>query len=343
MRFENLMIDSLACVLPPEIRSSEEIEVELKSVYDRLGLNIGRLELMTGIRERRFWKRGFRPSDGAVAAAEKALATGDVSRQDIGCVAMCSVCRDCLEPATAAFVHHRLGLGDDAILFDLSNACLGVLTAMTTVGCMIEQGRIKAGLIVAAEDGRGLVENTIRKLLDDESITRQSIKPYFASLTIGSGAFAMVLTRGNLTSKQWAVRAESTMANTNGVELCQGGEDLGGLMMSTNSEELMREGVAVAHHNWIRFLKTSGWKTEMIDKFFTHQVGAAHRKLLFETLRLDKKKDCPTVEFLGNSGSTACPTAFALAMERGEFEAGEKVALLGIGSGIVSTMIGVEL
>ena len=74
----------------------------------------------------------------------------------------------------------------------------------------------------------------------------------------------------------------------------------------------------------------------------THQVGSVHRKLLFETLALDPARDFPTVETLGNTGSAALPVSFSLAEEAGFLRPGQRVAMLGIGSGLSSLMLGVE-
>ena len=78
-----------------------------------------------------------------------------------------------------------------------------------------------------------------------------------------------------------------------------------------------------------------------VDRTVTHQVGSAHRRLLLETLGLDPEQDYPTVETLGNIGSVSLPITFALAEEAGFIEPGQKVAMLGIGSGLHCSMLGV--
>jgi len=54
VRFKNVYIEGLAYHLPKNIVSSEDLEKRLAPVYDRLKLPFGRLEMMTGIKERRF-------------------------------------------------------------------------------------------------------------------------------------------------------------------------------------------------------------------------------------------------------------------------------------------------
>ncbi len=73
MRFERTCLASFGCLLPEEVVTSAELERRLAPVYERLRLHEGRLELMTGIRERRFWEPGALPSDGSTRAGRLAL------------------------------------------------------------------------------------------------------------------------------------------------------------------------------------------------------------------------------------------------------------------------------
>ena len=155
----------------------------------------GRLELMSGIRERRFWPKGTRPSDGAVLAGKKAISASSIPPEELDCLIFTSVSRDMMEPATASFVHRQLGLPERCLVFDISNACLGFLDGMIFLANMIELGQVKCGLLVAGETAENLLESTINNLIADSTLTRRSIKYSFASLTIGSGAVALVMTR----------------------------------------------------------------------------------------------------------------------------------------------------
>ena len=113
-------------------------------------------------------------------------------------------------------------------------------------------------------------------------------------------------------------------------------------LMWTDSESLMNEGIKTAKSGFDRFLHETDWTRDAIDKTFCHQVGKMHEKLLFETLELDKSINYSTLEQLGNTGSAALPTAASLGIENGHVAPGERVALLGIGSGINTIMLGVE-
>lgn len=342
VHFKNVAIESIAYCLPEEVRTSASIEAQLAPLYDRLSLPKGRLELMTGIRERRFFPSEMPASVASAKAGTRVLKKSSFQREQIDLLIHSAVCRDRLEPATAAYVHGLLKLPGTTQIFDLSNACLGFLNAMLVAGSMIESTQIKRALICSGENGRPLVENTLKQLMRPE-LTRQSIKPYFANLTIGAGAVAAVLSHKDLLEvpcPQVTVAVVETDSSYN--ELCQGDNNGPTLDMLTDSEELLVAGVGLAKRAWTRFTKAGGWTIHSPDRIITHQVGKAHSRALFEALGLPPEKNFSTFETLGNVGSVSCPITLAIAMEQGAYVPGQKAALMGIGSGLSSIIMALE-
>ncbi len=343
MKFENVCIESLAVALPDESWSSAQIEERLRPLYERLKLPAGRLELMTGIRERRMWPAGMRPSDASAAAGKAVLAKSKLKAEQVELFIHAAVSRDMLEPATASFTHRKIGLPATAQIFDVSNACLGFLNSLTVAAGLIESGQIRCALVVAGENGRPLVEQTLTTLLE-QPLTRNEIKPYFANLTIGSGAVAAVVCHRSLI-KGHAHRLLGGVARaaTQHSELCQG--DTHGaeaLAMQTDSEQLLVAGVALAQETWREFASAAGWSADSFDRFICHQVGSTHRRKLYETLGLDLTKDFSTFETLGNTGSVALPATLSAAVDAGAVKEGSRVGLLGIGSGLNCLMLALE-
>ncbi len=342
--FTNVCLHTFGYEIPPRILSSADIEKKLASVYDRLRLPDGRLEMMSGIRQRRLWEPGTRPSQAAALAGQKTIDQAGIDPAQIQCLLFTSVSRDMMEPATASFVHHALGLPPECLVLDISNACLGFLDGMVLLGSMIELGQVENGLVVSGETAEELVESTIETLVEDKSLTRKSIKPAFASLTIGSGCVALYMSRcSEKTSDRPRLVHHAWLANTDFSDLCLGGQTVPQTtLMATDSEELLVQGIETAQRTWARFSSSSGWLEEDIDCYFCHQVGSAHARLLFERLGLSPEKNFETLPFLGNVGSVSAPITMAMAMEKQRFKPGMKGALLGIGSGINCMMLGVE-
>ena len=351
MLFQHVSLLSVGYVLPPLIVTSTDIENRLEHVYTRLKLPEGRLEGMSGIRERRLWEPNTRISDMSARSCQRALEAAGIPANEVQCLIHASVCREFLEPATACRVHHLVGLPENAWVYDVSNACLGVMNGAVQIAQLIESGVIRAGLVVGTEDCRGLLDATIQQLSHDTTLTRQSIKPAFASLTIGSGSCAWLLGDSRLFGAGGnhlgaPIRGAVAVARTQHHALCQSDTDAAGSsmqpIMNTDSELLLEAGVATGAAAFELLLKELRWSREQIDSTVCHQVGSAHRKRMLETLRLPLEKDFSTFEKLGNTGSVALPTALGTGLQEAYFQPGTKTALLGIGSGLNSIMMGLE-
>ncbi|MCG8525993.1 MAG: 3-oxoacyl-ACP synthase III [Opitutales bacterium] len=342
MIFNNVVLESIGLHLPEEIRSSESIERAIEGVYRKFKVSVGRLELMTGIRERRIWDVPFVPSQESSQAAKKALGKSKISRDKIGLLVHGGVCRDRLEPATAAYVHGELALSSSVQFIDVSNACLGFVNGMLIAASMIESGTIESALIVTAEGSRELLENTI-ETINNKPLSRKELKSYFANLTIGSGAVAAVLCSKELSPDSPQLIGGVVGADSNHNELCEGGSNRQGHEMMTDSEALLKAGIGLAKQTWKSFKHVTGWNDPMINHYICHQVGKMHQSALYDALKIDSKKDFSTYPTLGNMGSAALPGTLAKAMEQEIFRKGEKVALLGIGSGISSIMLGLQI
>lgn len=347
MRFDNVCLESIGFALPEEVITSQQIEETLATVYDRLGFPPGRLEWMSGVSQRRLWPRGFRVSDASVISGEKAIEASGIDRADIGLLIHASVCRDFLEPATASRVHHLLKLPASCLVYDVSNACLGLLNGMIQIATSIQAGIIKAGMVVGTESSRNLLEATLKMLTTRNDLTRHTIKPSFASLTIGSGSCAIVMAHESISRSGSRMHTAVAQAHTEHHDLCHSDEDQAGAgmmpLMETDSEQLLVAGVATGQAAFSRFLSEQGIDTTKIDRTVCHQVGSAHRKLMLQTLGLNTETDYATFPWLGNTGSVALPLTLAMAGRSGFMSRGEQVALLGIGSGINSLMLGLSL
>ncbi|MCT4641558.1 MAG: 3-oxoacyl-ACP synthase III [Bacteriovoracaceae bacterium] len=339
--FKNVVIDSYSYIDPKIFLTSEEFEAKLSSVYERLKLPFGRLELQTSIKSRGMWQSGTRPSDISSMAAKKLLKDNNIDPKSIDLLIHSSVCRDFLEPSTSSYIHNNLDLSPHCISYDLSNACLGFVNAMDLAAKQIEAGFIKKALIVTGENSGPLIEQTIKRLNEDTSITRKSIKKFFANLTIGSAGCAFLLTHKDLSSSSITIDNSLSLTDSKSSNLCQGNGSIDNLMMETDSTTLLHAGVELASKTWMDYKSNFNIDNDHFSHFITHQVGIAHTALLFDKLEIDINKNHYTFFKYGNTGSAAVPLTFIKAMENSKISKGQKVCLMGIGSGLHSIMMGI--
>jgi len=373
MRYTQVHIEAIGYELPPMVVSTAELEARLQPVYEALHLQPGQLELLTGINERRWWEPGYPLSEGAAAAARKALAVADLDPTQVDVLIYAGVCREQFEPATACAVAARLGIGGHALVYDLSNACLGVLNGVLDIANRIELGQARAGLVVSAETAREINENVIDQIIRTRSL--ELFRASIATLTGGSGAVAVLVVSEELSRHKrrkvlggvaqaapeyhalcrWGMRSllpatvhtVEKLFGTQAGALLQRGLDFGLKhvmvpFMETHAGELLKYGIELGLRTWKRFLSTFGWAVEEIDKVICHQVGAVHRETMLRAFGIPPEKDFSTYPYLGNMGTVSLPLTAALAEEREFLQPGDRVGWLGIGSGLNCLMLGLE-
>jgi 3-oxoacyl-[acyl-carrier-protein] synthase-3 len=198
MKYSRVFIDAIGYELPPIVVTSGELEARLRTLYQALRIPEGQLEALTGIAERRWWEPGFHVSQGAIAAARKALQATGIAARSLDALLYAGVCREQFEPATACSVAAGLGVSPSAAVYDISNACLGVLNGMLDIANRIELGQIRAGMVVSCETAREINDIMIERMLEAKSM--EMFRTSLATLTGGSGAVAVLLTDGSFPS-----------------------------------------------------------------------------------------------------------------------------------------------
>ena len=101
-------------------------------------------------------------------------------------------------------------------------------------------------------------------------------------------------------------------------------------------------GVDLGLKTWTSFLSRVGLAPDQIDKVICHQVGKGHREQVLQALGIAADRDFCTYPYLGNIGTVSLPITAAIADERGFLLKGDRVALLGIGSGLNCLMLAVD-
>ncbi len=325
-RPSNTAVLSVCAIDAPVVVTSDELDARLEDTYARVGLRPGMLEKLAGIHERRWWSEGVTFADGAAMAGEKALADSGVDPARVGLMVNTSVSRAHLEPSTAVGVHHAIGLPSSCQNFDVSNACLGFVNGMQLAAAMIDTGQIDYALVVNGEDARTIHESTIARLNRPTSTAREVLSQ-FASLTLGSGAAAMVLGRADAHPEGHRVVGGVTRAASEHHELCVGDVD----EMHTDTKGLLDAGLDLSAALWDDAADQFDWADGM-DSYVIHQISQVHTQALCARLGIDPERVPRTFPTRGNIGPASVPTTLAAQAET--LEAGQRVLLMGIGSGL---------
>lgn len=348
MRYSHVCIESWGTVLPKRILTSSDIEKKLTPLMAKLELPSGFFEIFTGIKERRLWENGTLPSQMSTQAAQNALQREKIKNSEIECLLHVSVSRDYLEPATAATVHDNLKLNPSAMYFDISNACLGFLNGIFVLSNMIELGQIKRGMLVGTESSQKMIDMTLKKILDSPALSLQEAALYLPSLTLGSGAAALILAHDSVSKTKHKLLDGISRTASQFNHLCRAFPDTGllnpipNLSMKTQANELMQEAAKLAKTTWGEFKKEIQWEDKDIHHIFSHQVGRTPREEMIKALGVPSDKDYFTFDRLGNMGSCALPITFAMGIEKRNVKKDDHVVLMGFGSGINCLFFGIR-
>ncbi|MCK5313043.1 MAG: 3-oxoacyl-ACP synthase III [Desulfobacteraceae bacterium] len=348
MRYSKVFIEAFGYELAPNVLTTDEIEERLKPFYDVTDFNPGQILALTGIKERRCWDIDHSISEEAVKAGQKAIDESGISPDQIDSLVFCGVCKEGFEPATSCSIADNLNISKDAHIYDVSNACLGVISGMIQVANAIELGQIKAGLVVSCETSRQIIDSTIDEI--NENKTLAFYKETLATMTGGSGAVAVLLTDGSFSNNNSKHQIKGAVIK-NSIQhhnLCSWGFSEKGMpvnskiIMRTQANSVLENGTKLVVETFTKFLQEFKLSPDNIDKFIGHQVGAVHHQSFYKALGIDIKKDFATFPYLGNIGSVSLPITAAIADERDFLQKDDLVCFIGVGSGLNCLVMGIK-
>ncbi|MFI1918945.1 3-oxoacyl-ACP synthase III family protein [Nocardia sp. NPDC020380] len=305
------------------------------------------LERVSGVRHRRRCAPDEDSFSVAAAAARSALDNSRYDAADLDVIISCSITRIrdgefTVEPSFALMLRNELGAAD-AIHFDVSNACAGMLSGVLVLDRMIRAGIVKRGLVVSGEYITPIADTAVREM-------SEKYDPQFASLTVGDGAAAVVLD-GDGTPDEGIDYIE---LNTSAAfaQLCLGmpSDRSSGIALYTDNR---------AMHNEQRYLlwttrqqdflksRNSTFADECYDYVIHHQFSAPAVELINKIAEREFDATVPpgpaVLERYGNTASTSHFVVLHDALKQQRITSGAKVLMVPAASGVVAGFLSVTL
>ncbi|MCI2261018.1 MULTISPECIES: 3-oxoacyl-ACP synthase III [Xanthomonas] len=333
MLFTNVSIAGLAHIDAPHTLTSKQINARLQPTLDRLRIRADVLGDIAGVHARRMWDQDLQASDVATLAARKAMSDAGIEAGQVGLLVNTSVSRDYLEPSTASIVAGNLGVSEQCMTFDVANACLAFINGMDIAARMIERGEIDYAMVVDGETANLVYEKTLERMASQD-LTADAFRDEMATLTLGCGAVAMVMARTDLAPDAPRYRGGVTRSATQWNSLCRGNMD----RMVTDTRMLLIEGLKLGQKTFAAARQALGWAVDELDQFVIHQVSLPHTKAFMKSFGIDQKKVMTIFGEYGNIGPASVPIVLSKLRELGRLKKGDRIALMGIGSGLNCSM-----
>ena len=316
-------IAGIGAYLPPQRVHSDDLMREVRC--DRFGIPDNYISKHIGITERRWADHSQNPSELATLASEVALRNSGVTADEIDLIVFAGISKDCEEPSTAHFVQNNLG-AKNAICMDVSNACLGFLTAMSIADAFIAGGRASSVLVCTGEMQSRVIKEGMSRVW--EITGKEEFREKLGFLTAGDGGGAMVIQASDGDSQGW----KWLKFHSNGVHahLCQYRLDFDGIHGQMLMKEISREIVEMHSKNIGYAYEKLEWTPGDVDKLYCHQVGERPHRWMVKLAGKEAESAPTTYEKFGNLTSATFP----INMHINPPSRGEKLLLLGTGSGL---------
>ena len=328
-------IESIGIKLPEKIVSTAEIMSSLKFSKPV------QLERLTGIANRHVCSEKEDSLTLAVDAALDCLKYSAYKSEDIEMIICCSISKyinglnHVYEPAFSLLIKQKLG-NKKALVFDVSNACAGMMTGVFIANNYISLGIVSNCLVVSGEYISSLSTNAIQNI-------DSQYHPEMASLTVGDAGAAVILDKCISTGDNFSALEMVTLSQYS--NLCVGHQSTRqpGGVMKTQMKKIHDVSIENAPIEIEKALEKAGLKMRQIDFLIPHQtaklsIQSGARKLA----DYFNEKPGETVVNIGETGNTASTTHFITLykyLQEGRFKKGNKIMLLGFASGLIIGVI----
>lgn len=326
-------IESLGLELPSTRLSTAELLASC-----RRGFRVD-LEGLTGIRERRVCAEGEDSFTLAIDAASDCLAHSRHEPRDLEVLISCGITKYKgresyrFEPPLSLAVKEAIG-ASQALHFDITNACAGMLTGVSILNEFIRAGSVRCGMVVSGEYISSISSNATRHV-------RGLFSRELASLTVGDAGSALILERAPEGSV--GVEACELLTHARHDRLCIGGAcpDGPGASMKTRPRKLHDVAIRVGVSVMRKALERSGLeRMDQIDVMIPHQtsIRAIHagRKYSQAELGSFARDVVVNVDRYGNTASTTLFMALYQCLEERRLRPGQRVMLMSYASGVVA-------
>ena len=328
----NTIIESLGVYLPPREVSTAEV---LEGCQQQIRFP---LEKITGIESRRMAGEEEFSIDLAKKAVQDCLDHSKYSPSDIDLLVCCNISRFddrnllSFEPSTSARLKVHFGF-DQAIAFDLSNACAGMFTGIFLVDNLLKTGAVRRAMVVSGEYITHLTQTAQREI---ESFMDTRI----ACLTLGDAGAAIILENGTGTDTGFHQIHIQSLGRYSPFCIGKPAES-GDWIMYTDSVNMADAAISSGANHALSVLAKAAWPPDSFQHLIMHQtskmtLNSAKREI---NKRLNGQicRDDNTVNNLTNRGNTASTShmvALADQIQNEAIQAGDKIVFSIAASGL---------
>lgn len=272
----------------------------------------------TGIHSRYIATEEQVTSEIALYAALNAIDEANINPEEIDMIIFCTITPDKLCPSTACVLQDKLK-AYNAVCFDLVAACAGFVFGLATAYQYISTGMYKTVLVVGAD------------LLS--RFTDYSNKS--SSILFGDGAGAVII-RASDENSFFNFKLGSDGSLREMIYIPSSGTEKSDEKpyLTLKGKEVFKWAVNNIPDIITESVDEAGLKISEIDSFLIHQANKRISKAIMERLNISEKKFPCNISEYGNTSAASIPILLSQSVKNGKIKKGNKVLMVGFGSGM---------
>ncbi len=323
--------ESIGVYLPEKEVTTQELiqQMDTEPMFD--------LEKLTGIKSRRWRAENEDCQTMALEAVQRCLEASTYKAEDIDVIICTSITRFAdglkfvLEPCLSSMLKTKLGMRENAINFDITNACAGMFSGVFILNQMINSGAVKTGLVVSGECITPISETALKEI-------NNPVDEQFASLTVGDSGAAVIMDSKGSESDCMDFIEMMTLAQFS--DFCYGmpSNKNPGVAMYTKAMEIHATVIQRLPQTLGHFSEKYQVNGQDFDYVIPHQTSERAIRTALDLCSHtfgELPAICISLDKVGNTSSTSHFVVLEDYMRRGEIKAGDKVFMLVLASGIV--------
>lgn len=314
--------------VPPRVWKNDELKTFMDTSDEWI-------RQRTGIEQRHWAEANVTTTDLALVAAERALESAKVKKEEIDCIFFATLSPDHEFPGAACFFQAKLGVpGIPAI--DVRQQCSGFIYAMSIADQFIKTGTYRKCLVIGAEiHSKGV----------DRSNEGRDVAVLF-----GDGAGAAVIGACDGTPAENDSQIYSTHLHADGSHAKElwtpapgfglGPDRVNHQMIDEKLHFPRMNGKTVFVHACKRMpeavhevLTANGKKVDDVDLFIFHQANLRINEMVGKQLGIPPEKIFNTIQKFANTTAATIPIGLDEAVKAGKLKKGMLVASAAFGSG----------
>lgn len=319
-------IKDIGYYVPQTIVTNEQL------VKDFPEWSVEKVASKIGVSERHVASEGQTASDLAAEAAERLFSRGNVKRDEVDFVLLCTQSSDYFLPTTACVLQDRLGLSTSCGALDFNLGCSGYIYGLSLAKGLVCAGIARNVLLLTAE--------TYNKYIHPRDKGNRTIFGDGASATIVSdNGIAQIMDfglgtdgkgAGNLIVKNGGARHPGA---ANDLTFDENGNPVSSDYLYMNGSEIFNFTLEAVPALVDETLGKNDMKMDEIDFFVFHQANKYMLNFLRKKIGIPEEKFYLYMEKTGNTVSSTVPIALYNAMEEGKLSPGMNILLAGFGVG----------